>query len=287
MRASTVLPIVLALGLAACGGASDQRQFTLQGQVLTVAADRREINVKHEAIAGLMPAMTMPYKGADASAFDNLAAGDLITATLVVVSNDAYLKNVKKVGQAPLEQTQTAPPASSGFELLSPGEVVPNTRFVDQDGRTLTLESFRGQTLVVTFIYTRCPIPTFCPLMDRHFASIQKTLKSEPALRNVHLASVSFDPIADTPSVLKKHAAMLGADPKRWTFLTGQRDDIDQFAARFGVSVTREQNDPLDIAHNLRTAVVDDKGAFVKAYSGNEWTPDQILADLRRVAATD
>jgi protein SCO1/2 len=255
---------------------------------LSVAADRREANIKHEEIKGLMPAMTMPYKAAEGQQFENVAAGDLVTATLVVVSNGAYLKDVKKVGEAPLEKApQAAPSASSGFELLSPGEVVPNTRFVDQDGKTRDLASFRNSTLVVTFIYTRCPIPTFCPLMDRHFAAIQTKLKTEPALRHVQLVSVSFDPIADTPPVLKKHAAALGADPKFWTFLTGQRDEIDKFAARFGVAVTREMNDPLDISHNLRTAIVDAKGAFVKAYSGNEWTPDQVLADLRHIAATD
>ena len=93
--------------------------------------------------------------------------------------------------------------------------------------------------MVVTFIYTRCPLPTFCPLMDRHFATIQTAIKGDPALKNVRLVSVSFDPATDTPPVLKKHAAELNADPARWTFLTGDRDDIDRFAARFGVSVAR------------------------------------------------
>jgi protein SCO1 len=287
LHASILSPIVFSLLVAACGGAPDQRQYTLQGQVLAVAADRREANIKHEEIKGFMPAMTMPYKAADERQFEHLAAGDLITATLVVVSNGAYLKDVKKVGEAPLEKApNAAPSASSGFELLNPGEVVPNAQFVDQDGKMRDLASFRQSTLVVTFIYTRCPLPTFCPLMDRHFVAIQNKLKAEPALRNVHLVSVSFDPLADTPPVLKKHAAMLGADPKYWTFLTGQRDEIDKFAARFGVAVTREMSNPLDISHNLRTAIVAN-GALVKAYTGNEWTPDQVLADLRQVAATD
>ncbi len=287
MRASILPAIALSLLVGACAG-TDQRQYTLQGQVLSVAADGREANIKHEEIKGFMPAMTMPYKAADGRRFENVAAGDLVTATLVVVSNGAYLKDVKKVGEAPLETaTPAAPSASSGFELLRPGEVVPNAQFVDQDGRTRDLASFRDSTLVVTFIYTRCPIPTFCPLMDRHFVAIQNKLKTEPALRHVRLVSVSFDPIADTPPVLKKHAATLGADPKYWTFLTGQRDEIDKFAARFGVAVSREMNDPLDITHNLRTAIVDAKGALVKAYTGNEWTPDQVLADLRHIAATD
>ena len=106
--------IALSLLVAACAGPPDQRQYTLQGQVLSVAADRQEANIKHEEIKGFMPAMTMPYKAADAQQFENVAAGDLITATLVVVSNDAYLKDVKKVGEAPLEKAP-AKPAPSGL----------------------------------------------------------------------------------------------------------------------------------------------------------------------------
>src|SRR6187200_956853 len=158
MRALMLPAIALSLLGVACAGPPDQRQYTLQGQVLSVAADRREASIKHEEIKGLMPAMTMPYKAADGQDFENVAAGDLISATLVVVTNGAYLKDVKKVGEAPLEKApQAAPSASSGFELLSPGEVVPNIQFVDQDGRTRDLASFRDSTLVVTFIYTRCP----------------------------------------------------------------------------------------------------------------------------------
>jgi protein SCO1/2 len=123
-------------------------------------------------------------------------------------------------------------------------------------------------------------MPTFCPLMDRHFATIQDALKKDPTL-DVRLVSVSFDPLTDTPPVLKQHAKELGANPKVWTFLTGDRDVIDQFGARFGVSVARALNDPRDITHNLRTAIVDRNGNVVKVYIGNEWTPDQALADLK------
>jgi protein SCO1/2 len=139
----------------------------------------------------------------------------------------------------------------------------------------------------MTFIYTRCPMPTFCPLMDRHFVAIQDTLKTDPALKNVHLVSISFDPTTDTPPVLKAHAETLGADPDYWTFLTGDRDEIDRFAMRFGVTLTRNPADPLDIAHNLRTAIVDANGQLTKTYTGNEWTPEQILSDLRRGSAAN
>lgn len=255
--------------------------YTVQGQVLSVAPSHDEATIKHEEIKGLMPAMTMPYKVKTAKLLEGIGPGDLVNATLVIVSNDAYLTKITKVGSAPVE---TPPAASSGFELVKPGEAVPDASFVDQDGRKRTFSSFKGSTVVVTFIYTRCPMPTFCPLMDRHFVSIQERIEDDPALKNVHLVSVSFDPTFDTPAVLKKHARTLKADPTRWTFLTGDRDVIDQFAARLGVSVTRAMNDQRDITHNLRTAIVSPEGTLLKVYTGNEWTPEEILADLKPVA---
>jgi protein SCO1/2 len=290
MRSSLYFAIILSVAMgasAACGRggneSAERREYPLQGQVLTVAADHKEASIKHEEIKGFMPAMTMPYKVLDSKEFESLVPGDLINATLVIVSNDAYLQGVKKVGQAPLEKPvaeSAAPSASSGFELLKEGEQIPATSFVDQDGQARTFEGFKGSFVVVTFIYTKCPMPTFCPLMDRHFVAIQEKLEAERR-PDVRLVSVSFDPIVDTPPVLKQHAQMLGADLKRWTFLTGDRDEVDRFASRFGVSVSRALNDPRDITHNLRTVIVDRDGNLAKTYTGNGWTPDQLLTDLK------
>lgn len=287
MRAHFVVSMALASLVAACGSKPDQREYPLQGQVLSVAADRQQATINHEEIKGFMAAMTMPYKVREARQLEGVAPGDLINAKLIVLSNDAYLTDVKKVGQAPLAkapEAAAAPAASSGFELLKPGEAVPDGAFVDQDGKKRTFQSFKGSPTLVTFIYTKCPLPTFCPLMDRHFAAIQKRLKDDPALRGkVRLVSVSFDPIVDTPPVLKAHAKQLEADTRVWTFLTGDRDEIDKFASRFGVSVARSQGDQRDITHNLRTAIVDAEGRLVKIYIGNEWTPDQAITDLTPV----
>jgi protein SCO1/2 len=281
------LVILLAAG-SACNASSknEHRVYTLQGQVLSIDSARKMATIKHEEIVGFMPAMTMPYEAKEARLLAGLEPGDLITAKLTVEPASAYLTEVRKVGTAPLEAPPVetaapAPSASSGFELIREGEPAHDARFLDQNGKARTFGSFKGHPVVMTFIYTRCPMPTFCPLMDRHFATIQKTLESEPALKDVRLVSVSFDPLTDTPPVLLKHSKELGADPRRWTFLTGERDDIDKFAAQFGVSVERAMNDQRDITHNLRTAIVGADGRLVKVYTGNEWTPEQVVADLR------
>jgi protein SCO1/2 len=294
MRKHAIFSLTVALAVlfcAACGDTGgDRKEYKLQGQILALSRDGKEANIKHEDIVGFMPAMTMPYHVRDAKDFNGIAAGDLINATLVVVSNDAYLKDVKKVGNAPLEQAPNATPApgSPGANLLKDGAPVPNAAFVDQDGKKRDFESFKGQAVVLTFIYTSCPMPSFCPLMDKNFVKLQGKLKADPML-NVHLVTVSFDPETDTPAVLKKHAQELGANTKVWTFLTGDLDTVDQFAGRFGVSIQRSLDDQknVNITHNLRTAIIDRQGNLIKTYTGNEWTPEQVIADIKVLVGVD
>ena len=288
MRIRTAFLLMLALVVSACSRpASDRREYTLQGQILSLQADRKEAVIRHEEIQGFMSAMTMPYNVVDAKEYANLAPGDLITASLIVEPTRAYLEKVKKVGSAPLEALAPSGTAAAGFELIKTGAPVPNQTFVDQDGKSVSLDSLRGSAIVVTFIYTTCPMPEFCPLMDSNFGKIQAKLKEQNNLLKAHLLSVSFDPQIDTPAVLKKHATGLGADSRLWTFVTGDRDEIDKWASGFGVSISRAMNDPRDITHNLRTAILDRQGNLVQVYNGNEWTPAQVLADLRVMVGVD
>jgi protein SCO1/2 len=290
MRIGTAFLLSLALFVSACGGTSkDRREFKLQGQVLSIQPDHKQAVIRHEEITGFMSAMTMPYAVQDAREYENIAPGDLITATLVVLPNAGYLESVKKVGTAPLDAAAATPPAgaASGFELIKTGSPVPDQDFVDQDGKAVSLDTFKGSAVILTFIYTSCPMPTFCPLMDQNFAKMQAKLKEQNNILKAHLLSVSFDPQIDTPPVLKKHADRLGADPRLWSFVTGDRDAIDKWASGFGFSVSRAMNDPRDITHNLRTAILDRQGNLVQVYTGNEWTPEQVLADVRVMVGVD
>jgi protein SCO1 len=289
MQRRGFLLVVFGAFIAACGGTkSSDRTYPVEGQIIAITPDRGEAMIKHGEIKGLMPAMTMPYKFKEKAELDAVKPGDIVDATLVIVENDAYLTKVKRIGEAPVEQappeTIVATAAASGLDLLKPGDAVPDSAFVDQDGKKKTFRAFRGSRVVLTFIYTKCPIPTFCPMMDRHFVTLQEHFQDDPALKDVHLVTVSFDPAVDTPPVLKEHARELMADFTRWTFLTGDRDDIDKFATRFGMSVARAPNDPRDITHNLRTAVISAEGKLLKMYTGNQWTPKDILEDLKPTA---
>jgi protein SCO1 len=272
-----VFPILLLLvTLWAC---SDGREYELRGQVLAVHPDREEITIRHEDIRGFMPGMTMPFKVRDAKLLEGRTPGDLVTATLVVHDTDAFLSAIERTGHAPLTEP---PPTASFSAIVGPGEQVPDVEVTDQTGAARKLSDWRGRVVAVTFIYTRCPVPNFCPLMDRHFATVQKAMREDASLRDrAHLVSVSFDPRFDTPEVLSAHAQRVGADPETWSFVTGTQDAIDRFAAAFGVSIIREDADLKEIMHNLRTAVIDRDGKLVKVFTGNEWTPEDLIATVK------
>lgn len=278
----TLALLLIAALIAGC--TRDQaRHYPLKGQVLAVKESslpgRIEITVKHEDIPGFMPAMTMGYFLKEGLKADGIGAGDLFTATLVVNGGELYVQDLRKTGHAPLPAN--ARPVRI-MDVMAPGDTVPEDTLVDQTGTTRRLTDWKGRALAVTFVYTRCPVPDFCPLMDRHFADLQRAILADRSLRDrVHLVSISFDPRHDTPEVIKAHAKARGADPKIWSYLTGDAAAIDHVTSRFGVS-TIEEHDAVDsITHNLRTAVIDSGGRLVTIYNGNEWTVDGLLNDLR------
>ena len=276
------------LAVSACGTGNPEglpsqevRTYPLTGQVLAVRPETNEILVKHEDIVGFMPAMTMPYQVKEPALLEGRAPGDLITATLHVAPDLAWLSAIVKTGAAPIpEGSATKIPAAAGVQLLKPGDVVPETPLTDQEGRPLALSELRDAAIVVTFIYTRCPLPQFCPLMDRRFAEIQSLVAAEPALRGqVRLLSISFDPAHDTPAALRAHAAKAAADPSVWRFATAGEEVVDRLAATFGVNVMREADGT--ITHNLRTAVVDPQGRVVSIHDSNAWTAASIVDELK------
>lgn len=267
--------------LTACGGPrpAHVRQFPLTGEILTIKPDQSTVTVKHEDVKGFMPAMTMDFNIRESSLLKGLQAGDRITATLVVTDEDSYLTSIRKTGTVPLAERTPPPPAP--VALLQPGDAVPDVVFSDDAGRPLRMSAYRGTYVLLTFIYTRCPLPDYCPRMNAHFAALQKAISGLPSLAHrLRLLSISFDPAYDTPAVLKAKAQSLGAMPALWRLVTAPRETVDAFGAALGLRVVREGSGGENITHNLRTVLVDPDGKLVKTYNGNAWTPDGAMKDL-------
>jgi protein SCO1/2 len=281
MRPGLILPIIL-LSLAACSRPPATKQYELQGQILAVRPETKEVLIRHGDIQGFMPAMTMPFKVRDEALLAGRRPGDLVTATLVVADVDAHLSAMTTTGHEPLE----SPALGDLPKILMPGDEVRDALLVDQDGKPRPFSSLRGHRVALTFIYTRCPLPEFCPMMDRHFAAVQTQITSTPALADVHLVTMTLDPAYDTPAVLKPYAQKRAADPRVWSFVTAEPDEAARFGSQFGLYVEHNPQSAIDITHNLVTAVIDASGRLVKLHTGNDWTPTELVADLNAAAAS-
>lgn len=272
--------LVLVLAAACTRPAPEPKSYALTGQILAVHPEKQSLTIKHQDIPGYMPGMTMTFVARDASMVQGREPGEMVTATLEVGDTSSRLTAITVTGKEPIAAMPAEIALAQG--LLQEGDALPDATFIDQDGRTRSLSEWRGGPLAVTFTYTRCPLPEFCPRIDRNFAETAKALAGDEALRGrAKLLTISFDPGHDTPAVMKAHAKKIGADPAVWTFATGTREQVELFAARFGVAVTRTGETPEDIMHNLRTIVAAPDGTIRALHSGSGWTPAQLIADLR------
>jgi protein SCO1/2 len=262
---------------------SSARTYQVRGIVRGIAPDRSTISIQHEDIPGFMPSMTMPFTAREPKEIAGLKIGDGIAFRVTVTDNDLFLDQVKKIdsGEVHLTAAIPAPPVTSRpADRLKEGETVPSFALTNQDGARLTSESFRGHPYVLTFVFTRCPVPNFCPRISQNFSQLQDAIKSDPALAaKARLLSITLDPQFDTPEILKAYGDHQHADPGLWTFATGDQAQIDLLTQSFAVYVEPEAG---TISHGLATALIAADGKVVKIWRGNGWQPAEVIADLRR-----
>lgn len=266
--------------------ASSYKTYKVRGKVVSTNAASGEVTLNHEAIPGFMEAMTMPYKLKDPSVLSELHPGDVITADLLVSQNaDAgmVLDHIVVVAQG---KPDYRPKVS--YHVPVPGDAVPDFKLRNQDGKTIHLRQFRGRELLVTFIYTRCPLPNFCPRVTHNFAELNRRLASDSALYDkTHLLCVSFDPDNDTPERLRAYgASYIGSDAgdafSHWDFAVPEKPELTKMAQYFDVGFTQGADN--SITHTLSTTLIGADGKVQRFYPGNEWTPDQVLADIHHMA---
>jgi protein SCO1/2 len=272
--------LVLAAGIfPSCSPQGPQQRYTLKGKVVMVDKKDQSVTVAHDAVPGYMDAMTMPFKLKDERLLRDMAEGDRLQATLVVAGLRSWLEDVVIV-------RETADPSdlSKAGNWTEPkqGDEVPDFPLVNQDGKRLRFHEYQGSAVLVTFIFTRCPLPDYCPLMTDNFSEVLTALKSEPEKYvKTHLLSITLDPEYDSPKVLSEYATAHSADRGNWDFATGSGDEIKKVATYFGLQYWTEGD---QVIHSLRTAIVGSDGRLVKLFRGNEWKPNEILNELRKAS---
>jgi protein SCO1/2 len=266
--------------LAAGAQETNQEIHPAKGVVIEIVPAQKKITIKHEAIAGYMQGMTMPFEVKDTNELTGLQPGDPVSFRVIVSGNEGWIDHLQKIGARTNLPPVTAPfHIAREVEPLNEGDLLPEYHFTNQLGQAVSTSQFRGQALAITFLFTRCPFPNFCPLMANNFGAVQKKLLTMPdAPANWHLLTISFDPEFDTPQVLQKYAEAHGADPGRWTFATGALGEVTAMGEQFGLAFWKEQAGI--ISHNLRTVVIDSSGRVQKIFTGNDWQPEDLVAEM-------
>jgi protein SCO1/2 len=273
---------------------STVKTFKLTGVVLGVDRDQGVVRIKHEAIPGVMGAMAMPFTLADREVLADLQEGDEVEGTFRAEFTGEEMTDYKLADLAvtrpaeppalTLDVSGEAPVLRPKRPVLRPGEPVPDFAVTTQDGRTLRLADLRGQIVVLTFIYTRCPLPDFCPLLDRKFGELAALVApSSDRAERVRLLSISFDPEHDTPEVLARHARLLGARAPLWTFAVAGHDELRKVAEPLGLMYGPTDR---EIIHSLSTAVIAPDGTLVRLDAGNTWRPADFLKTINAVISS-
>jgi protein SCO1/2 len=254
-----------------------EKRYALTGVVASVNLAVREAVVAHDDIPAFMPAMTMPFPMDDDKVLSALKRGDQIAGTLVVGETRYRLEDVKVTREAPANMPPPASP-SPGAEPAA-GAALPDVALVNQDGRKIRVSDYRGKALAVTFVFTRCPLPDFCPRMGTSFAAVAGVAGQDQGLRDrVHLLTVTFDPKFDTPEVLRLWGRRYSKS-ELFELATGEPEEIGRLASFLSLEYDEEAGGAF--THNLRTAVIGPDGKLFRLHRGNDWSPEALLADLR------
>ncbi len=267
---------------APVASAGPVRHYPIHGKVVGTNAEQAEVELDAAAVPGFMDAMTMPYKLKDPAVLRGIHRGDQISGMLDVDGNGTLLESVK-VTDATKEIRELDPQVLA--KPLVPGEAVPDFALLDQSNKTVHLSDFHGKLLLVTFIYTHCPLSEYCPRMSHNFADIDKALASAPALYDgTHLLSISFDPQRDTPAALRSYGgAYTGKYTNEtfahWTFAVPRQAELEPVLRFFDVGAVPAPGNTL--THTLSTVEIGPDGRVMKWLPGNSWTAAQVMADVQ------
>lgn len=272
--------------------------YDLTGVVRGVDVEGRELQIHHDEIPDFMKAMTMPFDVADDVDMDDFRVGDELEAKLKVEYEDGLVRDYELVDpvvtkpaldtgpSAILDLSGETPVVKTRPDRLQPGDEVPDFALTDQDGQTSNLADLRGKVVVLTFVYTRCPLPDFCPAMDRRFSELSQSLAASASRsEKVRLVSLSFDPENDTPEVLKKHAETRGVKPPLWTYAVASHEELGKIAPAMGLVYGPGKD---EIIHNLCTAVIGPDGKLARLEVGtknNDWTTADMLKSIAPLLA--
>lgn len=260
--------LLCAIALSAAGCATT---YPARGLVLQVDPAESFVVVSHDEIPGFMHAMVMPFIAAPGEELTGVQPGDRIAFRIRVKDKRTQIDRVRLLSAARVDAGLLTSPSKP--VLVPIGGRVPDFTLTNQHNQSISLASLRGKVVAVTFIYTRCPLPDYCPRMIANLDAVRRRFTGQLG-QDLVLLTVSFDPKHDTPDRLRAYAGNFRADVPGWHFLTGTSEQIEKVCHAFGVEYYPDEG---LITHTLQTAVIDREGKLAAVVEGKDYTPGQLV----------
>lgn len=159
---------------------------------------------------------------------------------------------------------------------------LPAYSLMNEQGQAFGSENLKGQPYIANFVFTSCP--SVCPRLTKRMAEVQERTKDLGS--SLHLVSFTVDPETDTSEVLRAYAQKYGADPQRWSFLTGQLGALEPVIVKgFKMMRDKKETSPgmFEIVHGERFVLVDGKGLVRGFYDATNEGLDKLLVDVRKI----
>ncbi len=276
---------------ASCGERPNKSAPSLQVQTHEVKGVIREVKpdgvtalIQHEAISNYMEAMMMPFRAKAPNELAGLQPGDLVTFRLSVTEERSWIDRVRKTGRTNTSPSAIAPelPPETLRQPINVMEGLSAFTFTNEFGVPVNFRQYQGQAIGLTFFFTRCPLPEFCPRLSKNFVSATKKLEALPnSPTNWHFFSISFDTAADTPEVLRRYAKLYDYNSNRWTFLTAPPETIREVTRNFGFKYKWESG---TFNHQFVTVVIDANGFTQAAWPIGGDTSDNLVGEIVKAA---
>jgi len=260
---------------------TNTKSYKVHGTIIEIRKELNQLLIHHDEIPGFMMKMTMPFNLADSQDVNRFKIGDSLKFTFVVSKDDAFAKDLNYAGIGTLPNNNDF--FDDEYEALDIGEIFTDITLLDIDSNKVLLSNSDGKFRLITYIFTRCPMPNMCPAAVVKNQYLAQEFIDES---KIELILISFDYIYDTPSILKKkYYNILKSNSNIKIYSSyGHVNDIFTLAGQSFVSFWGI--DENDIGHSMRSVLLDPERRFMKAYEGLDWKPETTKMDIVNLLKT-
>ena len=271
--------IIISLFLIHC---SREKSYSVKGTIVDIRNDSNELLIHHDEIPGFMMAMTMPFKLADSTDINKYNIGDSLHFTLVMGEKSANASNLQFISKGTIPNKDDSI-WDDEYSALDIGEIFSNAILLNLDSNITSLSESDGKFRLISYIFTRCPMPEMCPAVIVKNQYLAKIFLDTP---EVEFQIISFDYLFDTPSMLKSNYKNVIESNINIKFYSSHKQINDIFKLAGESAVSFWGIDKNDIGHSLRSILIGPERRLLRAYEGINWRPEIVEQDIKNILNT-